>query len=147
MAKSRRTFTPEFKVQAVKLVSEQGVGTVAAGVSKAHADVVLISGHDGGTGASPLTSLKHAGGPWELGLAETQQTLMLNGLRDRIAGAGSQQVRDPLLKQLQHYVLDQGYFIPRTQIVQRIYVQSPKLSGVAYNGIAYASYYAATKAQ
>jgi glutamate synthase (NADPH/NADH) large chain len=60
------------------------VGTVAAGVSKAHADVVLISGHDGGTGASPLTSLKHAGAPWELGLAETQQTLLLNGLRDRI---------------------------------------------------------------
>ncbi|WP_165986664.1 glutamate synthase large subunit [Streptomyces sp. YIM 98790] len=68
----------------VKLVSEVGVGTVAAGVSKAHADVVLISGHDGGTGASPLTSLKHAGAPWELGLAETQQTLLLNGLRDRI---------------------------------------------------------------
>ncbi|MGL5824062.1 MAG: glutamate synthase large subunit [Nocardioides sp.] len=68
----------------VKLVSEVGVGTVAAGVSKAHADVVLISGHDGGTGASPLTSLKHAGGPWELGLAETQQTLLVNGLRDRI---------------------------------------------------------------
>src|SRR5690349_8243683 len=68
----------------VKLVSEVGVGTVAAGVSKAHADVVLISGHDGGTGASPLNSLKHAGTPWEVGLAETQQTLMLNGLRDRI---------------------------------------------------------------
>ncbi len=68
----------------VKLVSEIGVGTVAAGVSKAHADVVLISGHDGGTGASPLTSLKHAGAPWELGLAEAQQTLVLNGLRDRI---------------------------------------------------------------
>ncbi len=68
----------------VKLVAEVGIGTVAAGVSKAHADVVLVSGHDGGTGASPLTSLKHAGAPWELGLAETQQTLMLNGLRDRI---------------------------------------------------------------
>jgi glutamate synthase (NADPH/NADH) large chain len=68
----------------VKLVAESGVGTVAAGVSKAHADVVLISGHDGGTGAAPLTSLKHAGLPWELGLAETQQTLLLNGLRDRI---------------------------------------------------------------
>ena len=68
----------------VKLVSEVGVGTVAAGVSKAHADVVLISGHDGGTGATPLTSMKHAGAPWELGLAETQQTLLLNGLRDRI---------------------------------------------------------------
>jgi glutamate synthase (NADPH/NADH) large chain len=68
----------------VKLVAEVGVGTVAAGVAKAHADVVLISGHDGGTGASPLTSLKHAGGPWEIGLAETQQTLLINGLRDRI---------------------------------------------------------------
>jgi glutamate synthase (NADPH/NADH) large chain len=68
----------------VKLVAEVGVGTVAAGVAKAHSDVVLISGHDGGTGAAPLTSLKHAGGPWELGLAETQQTLLLNGLRDRI---------------------------------------------------------------
>jgi glutamate synthase (NADPH/NADH) large chain len=68
----------------VKLVSEVGVGTVAAGVAKAHADVVLISGHDGGTGASPLTSIKHAGAPWELGLAETQQTLLINGLRDRI---------------------------------------------------------------
>ena len=68
----------------VKLVAEVGVGTVAAGVAKAHSDVVLISGHDGGTGASPLTSLKHAGVPWELGLAETQQTLVLNRLRDRI---------------------------------------------------------------
>ena len=68
----------------VKLVSEVGVGTVAAGVSKAHADVVLISGHDGGTGASPQTSIKHAGVPWELGLAETQQTLVLNDLRGRI---------------------------------------------------------------
>jgi glutamate synthase (ferredoxin) len=68
----------------VKLVSEIGVGTVAAGVAKAHADVVLISGHDGGTGASPLSSIKHAGTPWELGLAETQQTLVLNDLRSRI---------------------------------------------------------------
>jgi len=68
----------------VKLVAESGVGTVAAGVSKAHADVVLISGHDGGTGASPLTSLKHAGVPWEIGLAETQQVLLMNNLRDRI---------------------------------------------------------------
>ena len=74
---------PEARIH-VKLVSEIGVGTVAAGVSKAHSDVVLISGHDGGTGASPLTSLKHAGGPWEIGLAETQQTLGLNNLRDRI---------------------------------------------------------------
>jgi glutamate synthase (NADPH/NADH) large chain len=68
----------------VKLVAEVGVGTIAAGVAKAHADVVLISGHDGGTGAAPLTSIKHAGTPWELGLAETQQTLLRNGLRDRI---------------------------------------------------------------
>ena len=74
---------PSARVHA-KLVSEFGVGTVAAGVSKAHADVVLISGHDGGTGASPLTSLKHAGTPWEIGLAETQQTLVRNDLRDRI---------------------------------------------------------------
>jgi glutamate synthase (NADPH/NADH) large chain len=69
----------------VKLVSQVGIGTVAAGVVKAKADVVLVSGHDGGTGASPLNSLKHAGTPWELGLAETQQTLMLNGLRDRVS--------------------------------------------------------------
>ena len=69
----------------VKLVAEVGVGTVAAGVAKAHADVVLISGHDGGTGASPQTSIKHAGIPWELGLAETHQTLLLNNLRSRIA--------------------------------------------------------------
>ncbi|HWA87414.1 MAG TPA: glutamate synthase large subunit [Opitutus sp.] len=69
----------------VKLVAEVGVGTVAAGVAKAHADVVLISGHDGGTGASPQTSLMHAGLPWELGLAETHQTLVLNNLRSRIA--------------------------------------------------------------
>jgi glutamate synthase (ferredoxin) len=68
----------------VKLVSEVGVGTIAAGVAKAKADVVLISGHDGGTGASPLSSIHHSGLPWELGLAETHQTLLLNGLRDRI---------------------------------------------------------------
>ena len=68
----------------VKLVSEVGVGTIAAGVAKAHADVVLISGHDGGTGASPLSSIKHAGAPWELGVAETHQTLVLNNLRSRI---------------------------------------------------------------
>ena len=74
---------PQARVH-VKLVAEVGVGTVAAGVAKAHSDVVLISGHDGGTGASPLTSIKHAGAPWELGLAETQQTLVRNGLRDRI---------------------------------------------------------------
>ncbi len=74
---------PEARVH-VKLVAEVGVGTVAAGVAKAHADVVLISGHDGGTGASPLTSLKHGGAPWELGLAETQQVLVANKLRDRI---------------------------------------------------------------
>jgi glutamate synthase domain-containing protein 3 len=74
---------PEARVH-VKLVAESGIGTVAAGVAKAHADVVLISGHDGGTGASPLTSIKHAGIPWELGLAETQQVLLRNRLRDRI---------------------------------------------------------------
>ncbi len=68
----------------VKLVAEQGVGTIAAGVAKAHADVILISGHDGGTGAAPLTSLKHAGTPWELGLAEAHQTLAANGLRNRV---------------------------------------------------------------
>jgi glutamate synthase (ferredoxin) len=68
----------------VKLVAVAGVGTIAAGVAKAHADVVLISGHDGGTGAAPLTSIKHGGVPWELGLAETQQVLQMNGLRDRI---------------------------------------------------------------
>src|SRR6185369_2428760 len=69
----------------VKLVSEIGVGTIAAGVAKAHADHVTISGHDGGTGASPLSSIKYAGSPWEIGLAETQQTLVLNRLRGRIA--------------------------------------------------------------
>ncbi len=74
---------PEARVH-VKLVSQSGIGAVAAGVTKAKADVVLVSGHDGGTGASPLNSLKHAGTPWELGLAETQQTLMLNGMRDRV---------------------------------------------------------------
>src|SRR3989442_9920760 len=68
----------------VKLVAEVGGGTIAAGVAKAHADVILISGYDGGTGASPITSIKHAGAPWELGLAETQQTLVLNELRSRI---------------------------------------------------------------
>ncbi|MEO8352561.1 MAG: glutamate synthase large subunit [Chthoniobacteraceae bacterium] len=74
---------PRAKV-CVKLVAEAGVGTVAAGVAKAHADIVLVSGHDGGTGASPLSSIKHAGAPWELGIAETQQVLMLNNLRNRI---------------------------------------------------------------
>ena len=69
----------------VKLVSEVGVGTVAAGVAKAKADHITISGFEGGTGASPLTSIKHAGSPWELGLAETQQTLVLNDLRSRIS--------------------------------------------------------------
>ncbi len=68
----------------VKLVSQSGIGAVAAGTAKALADVILVSGHDGGTGASPMNSLKHAGTPWELGLAETQQTLMLNGMRDRV---------------------------------------------------------------
>src|SRR5690606_12964087 len=79
-----RNANPRARVS-VKLVAEVGVGTVAAGVTKAKSDLVLISGHDGGTGASPLTSLKHAGVPWELGLAETQQTLVANRLRDRVA--------------------------------------------------------------
>ncbi len=78
-----KNVNPQARIN-VKLVSEIGVGTVAAGVSKAHADVVLISGYDGGTGASPLSSIKHAGLPWELGLAETQQTLVMNDLRSRI---------------------------------------------------------------
>jgi glutamate synthase (NADPH/NADH) large chain len=87
----------------VKLVSSVGVGTVAAGVSKAHADVVLISGHDGGTGAAPLTSLKHAGAPWEIGLADAQQTLVLNGLRDRITvqcDGGLRTARDVMVAML-----------------------------------------------
>ena len=78
-----RNSNPDARVS-VKLVSEVGIGAVAAGVVKAHADVVVVSGHDGGTGASPLTSVKHAGLPWELGLAETQQTLVLNKLRSRV---------------------------------------------------------------
>ncbi|WP_422746483.1 glutamate synthase large subunit [Mycobacterium sp. WMMD1722] len=87
----------------VKLVSSVGVGTVAAGVSKAHADVVLISGNDGGTGAAPLTSLKHAGAPWEIGLADAQQTLVLNGLRDRITvqcDGGMRTARDVIVAAL-----------------------------------------------
>jgi glutamate synthase (NADPH) large chain len=87
----------------VKLVSAVGVGTVATGVSKAHADVVLISGYDGGTGAAPLTSLKHAGAPWEIGLADTQQTLVLNGLRDRITvqcDGGMRTARDVMVAAL-----------------------------------------------
>jgi len=87
----------------VKLVSSVGVGTVATGVSKAHADVVLISGYDGGTGAAPLTSLKHAGAPWEIGLADTQQTLVLNGLRDRITvqcDGGMRTARDVIVAAL-----------------------------------------------
>ncbi|WP_407061676.1 glutamate synthase large subunit [Aureimonas sp. SK2] len=79
-----KNVNPEADIS-VKLVSEVGVGTVAAGVAKARADHIIVSGYDGGTGASPLTSIKHAGSPWEMGLAETQQTLVLNGLRSRIA--------------------------------------------------------------
>ena len=75
--------TPRAKV-CVKLVSSSGVGTVAAGVAKAYADVILVSGHDGGTGASPLSSIKSAGSSWEIGLAETHQVLMMNGLRNRV---------------------------------------------------------------
>ena len=78
-----RAVNPSARVS-VKLVSENGVGTVAAGVAKAHADVVVISGHDGGTGAAPLSSIKHAGMPWEVGLAETHQTLVKNGLRGKV---------------------------------------------------------------
>ncbi|MDR2105162.1 MAG: glutamate synthase large subunit [Deferribacteraceae bacterium] len=78
-----RNANPKARIS-VKLVSEMGVGTIAAGVAKAHSDMILISGHDGGTGASPLSSIKHAGLPWELGLAETQQTLVLNNLRNRV---------------------------------------------------------------
>ena len=84
----------------VKLVSEAGVGTIAAGVAKAHADYILISGHSGGTGASPLSSIKHAGVPWELGLAETQQTLVLNDLRGRVhlrTDGGLQTARDVVI--------------------------------------------------
>ena len=88
-----KNVNPQARIS-VKLVAEVGVGTVAAGVSKAHADVVLISGHDGGTGASPLTSLKHAGAPWELGLAETQQVLVMNDLRGRITRADRRQTAD-----------------------------------------------------
>jgi glutamate synthase domain-containing protein 2/glutamate synthase domain-containing protein 1/glutamate synthase domain-containing protein 3 len=94
-----KTINPAARVN-VKLVAEAGVGTVAAGVAKAHADTVLISGHDGGTGASPLSSIKNAGLPWELGLAETQQTLRLNGLREKIlvrADGGMKTGRDILL--------------------------------------------------
>jgi glutamate synthase (NADPH/NADH) large chain len=87
-----RNANPRARIH-VKLVAEAGVGTVAAGVAKAHADVVLISGHDGGTGAAPLTSLKHAGTPWELGLAETQQTLIRNGLRQRVVVQTDGQLR------------------------------------------------------
>ncbi|MCG5433493.1 glutamate synthase large subunit [Mycobacterium sp. MYCO198283] len=93
---------PQARVH-VKLVSSVGVGTVATGVSKAHADVVLISGWDGGTGAAPLTSLKHAGTPWEIGLADAQQTLVLNGLRDRItvqADGGMRTARDVIVAAL-----------------------------------------------
>ena len=78
-----KNINPQARVS-VKLVSEVGVGTIAAGVAKAHADHILISGHDGGTGASPISSIQYAGTPWELGLSETQQTLVLNGLRDRV---------------------------------------------------------------
>jgi peptide/nickel transport system substrate-binding protein len=96
---------------------------------------------DAGTVASILTDANN-GENW-FALGESDKTL--NELRDKIASAGSTEIRDPLLDELQRYVLEQGYFIPKTQIVQRIYVQSPKLKGEIYNGIAYASYYTATK--
>ncbi|UFS80079.1 MULTISPECIES: ABC transporter substrate-binding protein [Rhizobium] len=98
---------------------------------------------DAGTVAGILTSANN-GENW-FALDESDKTL--NDLRDKIAGAGSIDARKPLLDELQKYVLDQGYFIPRTQIVQRIYVQSPKLKGEIYNGVAYASYYTATKSE
>src|SRR6202007_1140690 len=78
-----KNVNPQARIS-VKLVAEVGVGTVAAGVAKAHADVILISGYDGGTGASPISSIRHAGVPWELGLAETQQVLVMNDLRSRV---------------------------------------------------------------
>ncbi|MGY3564031.1 peptide/nickel transport system substrate-binding protein [Bradyrhizobium sp. USDA 4463] len=95
---------------------------------------------DAGTVASILTSANNGEDWFALGESDTK----LNNLRDKIAGAGSPEIRAPLLDELQKYVLEQGYFIPRTQIVQRIYVQSPKLKGEVYNGVAYASYYTAT---
>jgi peptide/nickel transport system substrate-binding protein len=95
---------------------------------------------DAGTVASILTDANSGENWFNLGDSDKK----LNELRDKIASAGSTQIRDPLLDELQKYVLEQGYFIPRTQIVQRIYVQSPKLKGEVYNGIAYASYYTAT---
>ena len=78
----------------VKLVSEVGVGTIAAGVARAHADVILISGYDGGTGASPISSIKHAGLPWELGLSETHQVLLMNNLRSRVRLQTDGQLKD-----------------------------------------------------
>ncbi|MBB3610665.1 ABC transporter substrate-binding protein [Rhizobium sp. BK602] len=98
---------------------------------------------DAGTVASILTNANN-GENW---FALDERDTTLNELRDKIAGAGSIESRKPLLDELQKYVLDQGYFIPRTQIVQRIYAQSPKLTGVVYNGVAYASYYTATKSE
>lgn len=98
---------------------------------------------DAGTVASILTNANNGENWFALGDSDTK----LNDLRDKIAGAGSLDIRNPLLDELQTYVLEQGYFIPRTQIVQRIYVQSPKLKGETYNGIAYASYYTATKSR
>ena len=95
---------------------------------------------DAGTVASILTDANNGENWFALGDSDKK----LNELRDQIAGAGSAEIRAPLLDELQKYVLEQGYFIPRTQIVQRIYVQSPKLKGEVYNGIAYASYYTAT---
>ena len=98
---------------------------------------------DAGTVASILTNANNGENWFALGDSDGK----LNDLRDRIAGAGTTEIRAPLLDELQRYVLEQGYFIPRTQIVQRIYVQSPRLKGEVYNGIAYASYYTATKGE
>ena len=95
---------------------------------------------DAGTVASILTNANNGENWFALGESDPK----INELRDRVAGAGSVKIRDPLLDELQKYVLEQGYFVPLTQIVQRIYLQSPKLTGEQYNGIAYASYYTAT---
>src|SRR4029450_10198742 len=97
-----RCATPAARIS-VKLAAEAGVGTVAAGVVKAHSDHIVIAGHDGGTGASPQSSLQWAGGPWELGLAETQQTLVRNGLRSRVvlqADGGMRTARDVVIAAL-----------------------------------------------
>jgi glutamate synthase domain-containing protein 2 len=102
----------------MKLVSEVGVGTIAAGVAKA--DVILISGFDGGTGAAPLTSLQHTGIPWELGLA-AQQTLILNDLRSRVVLECDGQLKNIVMSLLQHYLEQRNLFCYRTSSSVRLY--------------------------